>query len=116
MATTRRRRSSIRSGSARGRRRLALRWSGPALDDLRAIRGYVSRDDPTAAARLARRIREAVDRLRDYPLAARAVPELPRSPYREAIVAPYRIVVTVEPQAIFVVRVWHARREMPPLE
>jgi len=87
-------------------------WTGPALDDLRDIRDYVSRDDPAAAKKLAEKIRNGVLRLEDHPLSGRVVPELSGLDYREVIVAPYRIVYAVKKDRVIILRVWHARREL----
>ncbi len=88
-------------------------WTGLALEDLRQIREYVRRDNPAAAGRLAKRIRDRADRLREHPLAGRRVPELETSGYREVIVPPYRIVYEVcEGRKVVVLRVWHGRRDL----
>lgn len=89
-------------------------WTGPALNDLRDIRDYVSQDDPIAAKRLAEKIRNGVLRLADHPLSGRVVPELSGLDYREVIVAPYRIVYAVKRDKVIILRVWHGRREMIP--
>jgi addiction module RelE/StbE family toxin len=89
-------------------------WTGPALNDLKDIRDYVSQDDPTAAKRLAEKIRNGVLRLADHPLSGRVVPELSGLDYREVIVAPYRIVYAVKRDKVIIFRVWHGRRELAP--
>jgi toxin ParE1/3/4 len=93
-------------------RKLKLLWSGPALDDLRRIRDYVSVDKPGAARKLASSIREKVLRLRDHPLSGRVVPELAERGYREVVIAPYRIVYRVEKSRVVILRVWHGRSEL----
>jgi toxin ParE1/3/4 len=90
----------------------ALLWAGPALDDLREIREYVSRDNPSATKKLADSIRESVLRLREYPKSGRVVPELPELGYREVIVAPCRIVYQIQQKRVVVLRVWHGRRAL----
>lgn len=93
-------------------RKHKLLWSGPALDDLREIRNYVSRDKPEAAKRLAKAIRQKVLRLKEHPLSGRVVPELPGLGYREVIVASYRIVYEVQKNRVIILRVWHERRKL----
>lgn len=46
-------------------------WSRRAAAHLVAIREYVEQDNPEAAGRLARRIREAVEQLARHPLMGR---------------------------------------------
>lgn len=94
------------------KRKRKILWTGPALDDLRAIKEYVSNDRPEAARRLAEDLRKAVGRLADFPLSGRSVPEFPRTDLREMIVAPYRIVYAASNRDVVIVRVWHGRREI----
>jgi addiction module RelE/StbE family toxin len=100
---------------ARSRRR-ALVWTGPALDDLREIKAYVAADNPAAARKLAGRIREGVEVLRENPEAGRVVPELAKLGYREVIVPPYRVVYEVQERRVVVLRVWHGRRDMTGID
>jgi toxin ParE1/3/4 len=44
-----------------------LEWAAPALDDLKAAGEYIAQDNPTAARRMANRVREAVELLQDQP-------------------------------------------------
>ena len=87
-------------------------WTDLALEDLRSIQRYIAFDKPTAAKKLAERIRQRILDLASHPLSGRAVPEFPRSGYREVIVAPYRIVYELEGGELRVLRVWHGRREL----
>ena len=91
-----------------------LRWTGPALADLRSIRRYVARDKPAAAKALAERIRTSVLRLRRFPESGRVVPELEPRGYKEMIVHPYRIVYQVRAREVLILRVWHGRRDLTP--
>jgi addiction module RelE/StbE family toxin len=91
-------------------------WTGPALDDLRAIHAHVSRDRPEAAKRLGRRLKESVLVLRDHPEIGRRVPELAGTGYREVIEPPYRVVYEVGEDRIVVLRVWHSSRSSEALE
>ena len=44
-----------------------IEWSIPALGDLQAAGKYIAQDNPQAAARMAERVQEAVEYLRDHP-------------------------------------------------
>jgi addiction module RelE/StbE family toxin len=94
------------------KRRLTLLWSGPALEDLREIREYISADNPAAAKKLAARLKERVLMLQKLPLAGRVVPELAGEGYREVLVPPYRIIYMVEERRVVILRVWHERRDL----
>ena len=91
-----------------------LLWSGPALEDLRQIRAWVTRDNPDAACRLASKIRKGVENLADFPMAGRVVPEIGIKTYREIIVRPYRVIYEIqENDAVVILRVWHSHRDLP---
>jgi addiction module RelE/StbE family toxin len=96
--------------------RYTIYWSGPALNDLRSIKDYVSRDKPKAARHLAERISRSVLDLADFPESGRSVPEFPGAGYREVIVTPYRIIYEVTEDRVVVLRVWHGRRDLTQLE
>ncbi len=91
----------------------ALRWSGPALQDLKQIRAWVARDSPDSARRLAKRIRSQVESLAEFPKAGRIVPEIGIETYREVIVRPYRAIYEVQNNAVVILRVWHSHRDLP---
>lgn len=94
-----------------------IRWTGPALNDLRSIREYVAAEGrPAAAKRLAEKLRNAVLRLQAHPRSGRPVPEFRGAGYREVIVHPYRIVYELTEGTVIVLRVWHGRRDLTRLE
>jgi addiction module RelE/StbE family toxin len=93
-------------------RKRKLLWTGPALEDLRDARDYVSRENPSSARELAERIRKRVMDLRAHPHSGRIVPELAPRGYREVLVPPYRIVYEVVKDRVVVLRVWHGRRDL----
>jgi toxin ParE1/3/4 len=88
-------------------RKSRILWTGPALDDLRSIKNYVSPDKPEVARRLADTIKRSVLRLAEFPLSGRNVPEFPGTELREVILAPYRIVYELREPGIVILRVWH---------
>ncbi len=97
--------------------RYEIQWAGPALADLRSIRDEITAEGrPAAAKRLAKKIRDAVLRLQPHPYSGRPVPEFPGAGYREVIVAPYRIVYELADDRVFILRIWHGRRDLTRLE
>ena len=90
----------------------AIRWSGPALEDLKQIRAWVARDSPDSARRLATKIRARVESLAEFPKVGRVVPEISVENYREVIVRPYRIVYEVRADAVVILCVWHSHRNL----
>lgn len=51
---------------------MKIRWSLTAVSDLESIRETIARDNPSAARKVALRIKESVNRLIDFPLSGRA--------------------------------------------
>ena len=91
---------------------MRVRWLDEAVLDLQAVRAYVARDDPDAAADVARRIREAVQILARYPAAGR-VGRVPHT--REIVVSgtPYLLPYRVKSNAVEILRVLHAAQKWP---
>jgi len=89
-----------------------VRWLDEAVLDLKAVRAYIARDNPTAAADIARRIREAVQILIDYPAAGR-VGRVPHT--REVVVSgtPYILPYRIKANAVEILRVLHAAQKWP---
>lgn len=94
------------------KKKLPLLWSEPALLDLREAVEYIRTDNPSAAKATAARIRQGLERLPQFPLSGRVVPEFAEAGYREIIVAPFRIVYEATDARIVVLRVWHSRRDL----
>ena len=91
---------------------MRIHWLADAVGDLTTIRAYIARDNPTAAANVARQIREAVRTLTDYPAAGRPgrVPDT-----REFIVSgtAYLLPYRVKGDRIEILRVLHAAQKWP---
>lgn len=88
---------------------MTIKWLDQAVEDLKAVRAYIARDNPSAAAETARRIRPAAHLLAEYPAAGRAgrVPStrelvIPGTPY----IVPYR----VRGAEVEILRVLHGAR------
>jgi len=89
-----------------------VRWLDQAVKDLKAVRAYIARDNPSAAAGVAQRIRDAVKILNDYPAAGRAG-RVPNT--RELIVAgtPYILPYRVRAENVEILRVLHGAQQWP---
>jgi toxin ParE1/3/4 len=92
---------------------MIVNWSAEAVNDLAALRDYISQHNPAAAQRTALEIIQSVEALlSDHPQVGRSgrVPGtrelvLPRTPY----IVPYRI----RADTIEVLRVFHGARRWP---
>jgi addiction module RelE/StbE family toxin len=95
---------------------MKLEWSAPAVDDLRNLHAYISRDSPHYAAAFIERLLDAAEQLVDFPESGRQVPEMPLEGVRELIVQGYRIIYQIEADArVVVLTVVHGRRDLTRL-
>jgi plasmid stabilization system protein ParE len=93
-------------------------WTAPALEDLRQIHQFISKDSKQYAAITIRRLRGAAERLRKFPESGRSVPELLGSRYREVIGSPYRVIYRYaeEMNRVWVLAVVHGSRLLPAIQ
>jgi len=87
-------------------------FTKPAIADLETLVSYIAHDNPQAAERFGYAIVEKAEKLDQFPLLGRIVPEFKIESIREIIYRPYRIVYRVreEQKLIEILRVWHAAR------
>jgi plasmid stabilization system protein ParE len=85
-------------------------WSPEARADLRQIEAYIASRSPLNARRAIEKVREAADKLRDFPYSARMIPEFQDPERRETFVYEYRLMYRVEQRHICILRVIHGRR------
>jgi len=86
-------------------------WAPSALKDVEYIAEYVARDSPDQAAIFVTRILEAADRLADFPLSGRIIPEMADAHRREIIAGSFRIMYRIEEGAVWVSAVVHGARD-----
>lgn len=86
-------------------------WAPSALDDIATIAEYIARDSPDAASLFVRRLIEAADRLQEFPLSGRIIPEINEPVAREVIYGAYRIMYHVEGDEVWITGVVHGARD-----
>ena len=91
---------------------MQISWQDDAIADLIQIRRYISRDNPTAAAKVASRIREDVPLLAQQPAMGRPGRILGT---REWVIKglPYLIAYRVEENSLVILRGLHSARKWP---
>ena len=94
---------------------MIVHWTSQATDDLQAIYDFIARDSPHYAQLTVEEIILAVDRLVQFPLMGRVVPEHRRDDLRELIKPPYRIVYRLGDR-INILTVFRASRFFPLIE
>src|SRR5438874_1884322 len=68
-----------------------VRWTLLALDDLEEIAAYIAHDSPRHVDTFVKEIIKSTERLRNFPLSGRIIPDQNNSSLRELIYGKYRI-------------------------
>ncbi len=85
-------------------------WTDLAIEDLKSIHEYISKDSRFYANRFVAKLINRVDQLENYPQSGRIVPEFGKEDIRELIEGNYRIVFRIGLDHIGIVRVHHSAR------
>jgi addiction module RelE/StbE family toxin len=85
-------------------------WTEQALDDLEAICLYIARDSPQYARLFVDLVFRQTDRLSEFPLSGRVVPEFGQPDLREMIVGKYRVIYRVLQEETEILTVHHGAR------
>jgi addiction module RelE/StbE family toxin len=91
---------------------MKIRWSPTAVADLESIRDYIAKDSPSAARKIANRIKESVIRLVNFPLSGR----LGRVPGTRELVIPetsYVVAYTIQGNEVQIAAVLHGKQRWP---
>jgi toxin ParE1/3/4 len=88
----------------------AVTWTEPALDDLESICVHIAKDVPRAAEVLADGVFRATERLAEFPLSGRIVPEAQLVDIREIIFQSYRIIYRIREAEVQILTVVHGAR------
>lgn len=99
--------------------RYVVRIAATAFEDLREIAAYlIHRDSRVAARRQVAKLRARIRGLANQPGRGRVPPELAErglQAWREAVLAPWRIIYRIDAGAIHVLAVLDGRRELSEL-
>ena len=89
-------------------------WAPSALNDIDSIAEYIARDSSHRASLFIRRLFESSDRLKEYPLSGRIIPEINDPSCREIIYGSYRIMYRIENNDIWITGVVHGAQNWTP--
>jgi toxin ParE1/3/4 len=89
---------------------VSIHWTELALDDLKSIHDYISKDSQVYADRMVEKIISRIDQIEQLPMSGRIVPEFENRNMRELIEGNYRIVYKVTVTQISILRIHHAAR------
>jgi toxin ParE1/3/4 len=87
-------------------------WTEFAIEDLKSIHDYISRDSKVYASRFVEKLMSRVDQLETNPKSGRIVPEFNIETLRELIEGNYRIIYKIDSDFIGIVRVHHSARQL----
>jgi toxin ParE1/3/4 len=87
-----------------------VRWTPQALDDLEAICLFIARDSPAMASIFAQRAFAATDRLADFALSGRSVPEFNNPSVREVVIGSYRLIYRIVSGDAQILTIHHGAR------
>jgi addiction module RelE/StbE family toxin len=89
---------------------VSIEWLNAATRSLRQVHGRIAADNPEAARKVVNRIRQAVQRLGDFPESGRTG-QVPGT--REPVVPglPYLVVYRVRQGSVEILRVFHTAQE-----
>jgi plasmid stabilization system protein ParE len=87
-------------------------WSPRAADDFQEIVEFIALDKPDAATAFAKKVVAAVERLIDFPLSGRLLPERASKPYREVIVPPCRVIYLPTAERCEIVRIFRGEQQL----
>lgn len=91
---------------------MQVKWHRLARKDLSHIRAYIAKENPKAAERVAKSIRQAVDRLSDNPSIGR-VGRVLNTKELVVVGTPYIIPYTVAGDMVIILRVLHGAQPWP---
>lgn len=87
-------------------------WTEFAIEDLKSIHDYISKDSKVYASRFVEKIMSRVDQLETNPKSGRIVPEFNIETLRELIEGNYRIIYKIDSGFVGIVRVHHSARQL----
>lgn len=87
-------------------------WTESALNDLKSIYDWISKDSPAYAERFCTRVIEAPRMLNEFPKAGRIVPEFNEERIRELIHNTYRIIYLYTSNKCSIIAVLHSSRDL----
>ena len=89
-----------------------LVWTEIAIEDLKSIHEYISKDSKLYADRFVEKIINRVDQLENFPKSGRIVPEFNSVDIRELIEGNYRIIYKMSTSQVSIIRVHHSARQL----
>lgn len=93
---------------------MRLVWSRRATRDAEHAAEWIAKDRPEGALEWLDGLHAAVLRLQQFPFSGHVLPEIPLAARREIPYRGYRLIYRIRPDALEILRVAHARRDLRP--
>ncbi|NBP67996.1 MAG: type II toxin-antitoxin system RelE/ParE family toxin [Cytophagia bacterium] len=90
-------------------------WTDLAIEDLKSIHEYISKDSKFYADRFVTKLIDRVDQLEKHPQSGRVVPEFGKEDIRELIEGNYRIIYRIQMDFVGIARIHHSARLLKEL-
>ena len=87
-------------------------WTEFALEDLKSIHEFISRDSKHYADKFVEKLVARVNQLETNPHSGRIVPEFNVETVRELIEGNYRIIYRVDSDSLGIIRIHHSARQL----
>jgi len=87
-------------------------WSPDALEDIELIAEYISGDSANRASKFVEKLILSTDRLIEFPLSGRIIPEFNDENRREIIIDHYRIMNEYNNDEVWIVTVFHSSKDI----
>jgi plasmid stabilization system protein ParE len=88
-----------------------IRWARSAVRDLESAHAYLEERSPEAARRFAAEILRAVESIAQHPEIGAVAADLdPPGKYRHVVCGRHRVIYRIEPELLWILRIWDARR------
>ena len=91
---------------------MKINWTDNAIQDLKEIKAYISRDSDFYATRFIEKLIDGVDPLSKFPEMGKRVPEAQDELIRELIYRPYRIIYKINKNYIDIITVVNSHRDL----
>lgn len=93
-------------------------WTDEAIDDLRQLVVYISKDNPAAAVKLGEKLIQKSMLLAAHPRFGKIFRELGRDNIREMTVPPYRLIYEIDEAGlkVFIRALHHGARREPEIK
>lgn len=90
-----------------------IRWTAKAVDDLEAIRAFISRSSPLYRSLVVRPLVLAVSQIERHLLSGRIVPKLGHADVRELVRGNFRVVYRLQRDTVELLTAFRATRAFP---